>query len=80
MVIRNGQIIPAFPIHHKTIRGTQTDLPVGSFVTIHCLADCVMEYTFKDGSTFTENLIIGEDRALGDTIATITSTGEIIVS
>ncbi len=80
MVIRNGQVIQAFPIHHKTKSAVHTDQLVGSFVVARCVDDGSITYTFNDDTTFTETVSVGDDRALGDTIKSITTSTEFMIS
>ena len=80
MTHEGGEIIQAFPIHHKTVSSVFTDKDVVPYNVLRCIADSTVVYTFTDDSTFQENLVIGEDRALGNSVKSITTTAECMIS
>jgi len=76
----SNRVIQAFPIHIETVIGTHTDLDVSKLNVVHCNADGDITYTFNGGTTLTESLIAGDDRGLGDSVKSITTTTEFVVS
>jgi len=76
----SNRAIQAFPIHNETVKGLHTDLDVKKLNILHCTGDGDVTYTFNDDSTFVESLVTGEDRALGDSVKSITTTASCVVS
>jgi len=80
MVNVNGGIVQAFPIHKGTVKGIFTDKLIGNQAVLHCDANSDITYTFTDDTTYSESLLMGEDRALSDDIKSITTTAECTIS
>jgi hypothetical protein len=79
MVKRASQLIQAFPVTSRTVKGIVNDYTAGGSV-IHAAEDGDITFTFKDGSSLVLTVTAGMDFAIGDDVASITSTAEVWIS
>ena len=77
---QNGESVQAFPINKLTKQEVFTDEPVGRYDVLHIDADGSVTFTFQDESTYTRQVVAGQDYGLTSDINRITTTNTVTIS
>jgi len=76
----NGEVLQVHPIHKGTFQGIAIDLSCSEKQTDHCQADGDVTFSFSDGTNLIIAMVMGQDLGITEDVASITSTGSVLVS